>query len=69
MAPATSPGSRPVELRTSKVIRLQRLYKDTVYKEEQRHLQLPVASAAESVSTIVAALRELIPPADEVDEA
>ena len=67
--PATSPGSRPVELPTSKVIRLQRLYKDTVYKEEQRHLQLPVASAAESVSTIVAALRELIPPADEVDEA
>jgi transcription-repair coupling factor (superfamily II helicase) len=58
----------PVELKTSKVIRLQRLYKDTVYKEEQRHLQLPVASAAESASTVVAALRELIPPEDEVNE-
>ena len=54
----------PVELPTSKVIRLQRLYKDTVYKEDQRHLQLPVASAAESATTVVAALRELIPPED-----
>jgi transcription-repair coupling factor (superfamily II helicase) len=51
----------PVELPTSKVIRLRRLYKDTVYKEDLRHLQLPVASAGDAASTIVAALRELIP--------
>jgi transcription-repair coupling factor (superfamily II helicase) len=52
----------PVELPTSKVIRLRRLYKDTVYKEDLRHLQLPVSAAAESASTVIAALRELIPP-------
>jgi transcription-repair coupling factor (superfamily II helicase) len=57
----------PVDLPASKIIRLRRLYKDTVYKEDQRHLQLPVASAAESASTVVAALRELIPLPD-VDE-
>ena len=51
----------PVDLPTSKVIRLRRLYKDTVYKEELRHLQLPVSSAAESATTVVGALRELIP--------
>jgi transcription-repair coupling factor (superfamily II helicase) len=61
----------PVDLPTSKIIRLRRLYKDTVYKEDQRHLQLPVSSAAESASTVVAALRELIPPPedDEVTSA
>ncbi len=54
----------PVDLPTSKVIRLRRLYKDTVYKEDLRHLQLPVSTAAESAETVIAALRELI-PADE----
>ena len=48
---ATSPASRPVELPTSKVIRLRRLYKDTVYKEDLRHLQLPVSAAADSATT------------------
>ena len=57
----------PVELPASKVIRLRRLYPDAVYKEDLRHLQLPVASADVAVSTVVAALRELIPP-PEADE-
>ena len=51
----------PLELPTSKRIRLQRLYKDTVYKEDLGQLQLPVRAAAESVSTLVAALQELVP--------
>jgi len=51
----------PVTLPTSKVIRLKRLYKDTVYKEDSGQLQLPVKAAAESAATVIAALRELIP--------
>jgi transcription-repair coupling factor (superfamily II helicase) len=58
----------PVELPTSKVIRLRRLYKDTVYKEDLHHLQLPVSAAADSATTVIAALRELLPP-DEPDAA
>jgi len=51
----------PVELPTSKVIRLRRLYKDTVYKEDLHHLQLPVPAAADAATTVIAALRELLP--------
>ena len=56
----------PVELPTSKVIRLRRLYKDTVYKEDSGQLQLPVKAAAESAATVIAALRELIPEPEAV---
>jgi transcription-repair coupling factor (superfamily II helicase) len=51
----------PLALPVSKTIRLQRLYKDTVYKEDIGQLQLPVRSAGESAATVVAALRELVP--------
>ena len=54
----------PVALPTSKVIRLKRLYKDTIYKEDTGQLQLPVGAAADSASTVIAALRELIPEPD-----
>src|SRR6185369_814122 len=56
----------PVVLPTSKVIRLKRLYKDTVYKEDSGQLQLPVKAAADSASTVIAALQELIPEDVEV---
>ena len=46
---------------TSKVIRLERLYSDTVYKPDSGQLQLPIRAADQSVSTILAALRELVP--------
>jgi transcription-repair coupling factor (superfamily II helicase) len=60
----------PVVLPASKVIRLRRLYKDTIYKEDIGQLQLPVKAAAESVVTVIAALRELIPePAQEASTA
>ncbi len=52
----------PVDLPTSKIIRLRRLYKDTIFKEEARQLQLPVSSAAESATIVVAALADLFPP-------
>ena len=51
----------PVALPASKVIRLRRLYKDTVYKEEIGQLQIPVKSASDSAATVLLALRELIP--------
>jgi len=53
----------PLALPTSKMIRLQRLYKDTLYKEESGQLQLPVPAAADSVAAVIAALRELVPTA------
>ena len=51
----------PVVLATSKVIRLKRLYTNTVYKEDSGQLQLPVKAAADSAATVIAALQELIP--------
>jgi transcription-repair coupling factor (superfamily II helicase) len=59
----------PVVLPTSKVIRLKRLYKDTVYKEDSGQLQLPVSVAADAATTVIAALRELIPEAPADDPA
>ncbi len=54
----------PLALPASKQIRLQRLYKDTVYKPDVEQLQLPVKQAAGAVAQVIAALRELVPPAD-----
>jgi len=54
----------PLMLSTSKTIRLKRLYQDTVYKEDSGQLQLPVKTAADSVTTVIAALRELVPAED-----
>jgi len=44
-----------------KVVRLRRLYKDTVYKEEIGQLQLPIKAASASAATVILALQELIP--------
>jgi len=54
----------PVSLPTSKTIRLQRIYKGSVYKAEQEQLQLPLKTAAGTASDLVAALQDLIPPAE-----
>jgi transcription-repair coupling factor (superfamily II helicase) len=60
----------PIDLPTSKTIRLQRLYKGAVYKADQGQLQLPVKTAAGSAAEIVAALVDLLPPtADEPSDA
>jgi transcription-repair coupling factor (superfamily II helicase) len=52
----------PVTLPTSKVIRLERLYKGSVYKADQAQLQLPLKTAAGSADDLVAALADLVPP-------
>ncbi len=54
----------PIRLPTSKVIRIDRLYKGAVYKDEAGQLQLPVRSAAESAGVVITALRDLIPIED-----
>jgi transcription-repair coupling factor (superfamily II helicase) len=51
----------PLALKTSKVVRLERLYKKAVYKAEQRQLQLPVKDLARVVDELVAAFEDLVP--------
>jgi transcription-repair coupling factor (superfamily II helicase) len=55
----------PLSLRTSATIRLDRLYKGSVYKAEPQQLQLHLSSASNIVDDLVAALTDLVP----VDEA
>ena len=55
----------PVQLPTSKTIRLERLYKGAVHKAEQGQLLLPVTSAAGAAEQLVAALVDLLPPPKE----
>jgi transcription-repair coupling factor (superfamily II helicase) len=52
----------PVALPASKVIRVARLYKGAVYKEEVGQLQLPIRVAADAATTVITALQDLIPP-------
>jgi hypothetical protein len=60
----------PIALPTSKTIRLERIYKGSVYKAEIGQLQLPLKTAAGSADDLVAALRDLVPPpAEEPVEA
>jgi len=52
----------PIALPTSKTIRLQRIYKGSVYKADQAQLQLPLKTAAGAADDLVAALVDLVPP-------
>jgi transcription-repair coupling factor (superfamily II helicase) len=69
----------PLKLKTSESIRLRRLARDAIYKEELGQLQVPLRSVvagrtpggpplrkevADPAATLVAFLRELIPPAE-----
>ena len=51
----------PVTLPTSKTIRLDRLYKGAIYKNEVGQLQLPIKRADTAAGTILDALRDLLP--------
>ena len=52
----------PIVLPQSKQMRLSRLYKGAVYKEEQHQLQLPMTGGATVAADLVEALRQLVPP-------
>jgi transcription-repair coupling factor (superfamily II helicase) len=51
----------PLVLPTSRRIRLQRLYKEAVYKEDLEQLVLPLPRGTESAPYLVEVLRELVP--------
>ncbi len=51
----------PIKLAQSKQMRLARLYKGALYKEEQSQLQLPVKAGGALADDLVAALQELVP--------
>jgi transcription-repair coupling factor (superfamily II helicase) len=51
----------PIVLPQSKQLRLSRLYKGAVYKEEQRQLQLPLTGGPTVAADLVEALRQLVP--------
>jgi len=51
----------PLHLPASKVVRIGRLYKGAIYKEEIGQLQLPVRAAGEAAATVLSALDDLVP--------
>ncbi len=63
--PAWTARLAPLALRTSQVIRLNRLFKGSVYKEDQGLVMLPVPRTADLAGTLVGLLRSLIPPTEE----
>ncbi len=54
----------PLALLTSQTIRLQRLYKQSVYKAEIGQVQVPIAKAETAADAIVDFLRTMVPPPD-----
>jgi transcription-repair coupling factor (superfamily II helicase) len=52
----------PLTLRTSETMRLQRLFKGAVYKEGPKQIVLPVPRTPDLPRTLVASLRQLLPP-------
>jgi transcription-repair coupling factor (superfamily II helicase) len=53
----------PVRLKTSEAMRLKRLLRDAVYKEDAGVLVVPIRKAADAVTGLAGLLQQLIPPA------
>jgi transcription-repair coupling factor (superfamily II helicase) len=51
----------PIRLPASKKVRLERLYKGAVVKDDLAQLHLPISDAATAATEVVAALAELVP--------
>ena len=58
---------RPLHLRTSEVMRLRRLARDSVYKEDLEQVSVPLRKGVDPAAQLVALLRELVPPEDGTD--
>jgi transcription-repair coupling factor (superfamily II helicase) len=62
----TAPGSMarlsPLTLKMSATIRLRRLARDAVYKEDQRQLAVPLRKGTDVAATLTTLLQELVPP-------
>ena len=54
----------PIALRVSETMRLRRLAKDSVYKEDLQQVTLPLRAGGDPAAQLVAFLRELVPPED-----
>ena len=54
----------PIRLPQSKQMRLARLYKGAVYREQEQELRLPVRGGAGIAEDLIAALGELVPSAE-----
>ena len=51
----------PIQLRASAAVRLRRLAKDAVYKEEQGQLVVPIRSGIDVAEALTTLLSELVP--------
>jgi transcription-repair coupling factor (superfamily II helicase) len=56
---------KPLALKMSKRVRLERLYKSAVYKPDIEQLQLPISRPADSADELIEVLRQLVPPGEE----
>mgnify|MGYP006344292481 FL=1 len=54
----------PLRLKTSQTIRLGRLFKGSVYKEDAGQVVFPIAKTPDLTGTIVELLRLLVPPGE-----
>jgi transcription-repair coupling factor (superfamily II helicase) len=54
----------PIELKLSESMRLKRLARDAILKEDQRQLVVPIARGKDPATFLVGFLRELIPDTD-----
>ena len=63
--PALTARVSPLALRTSQVMRLHRLFKGAVYKEESELVVLPIPRSPDLAATLLDLLRKLVPPAEE----
>ncbi|CAN5759417.1 transcription-repair coupling factor [soil metagenome] len=60
--PAWTARVSPLALKASQTVRLARLFKGAVYKEEAGQLVLPVPKTPDLAGTLVDLLRQLVPP-------
>jgi transcription-repair coupling factor (superfamily II helicase) len=62
--PAWTARVSPLVLKASQQVRLQRLFRGAVYKENVEQLMLPIPKTPDLAGTLVDLLRNLIPPGD-----
>ncbi|MGB3053284.1 MAG: transcription-repair coupling factor [Acidimicrobiales bacterium] len=62
--PAWTARVSPLRLRTSQTIRLGRLFKGAVYKEDAAQVVFPIPKTPDLAGTIVDLLRQLVPPGE-----
>ena len=62
--PAWTARVSPLRLKTSQTIRLTRLFKGAVYKEDAEQVVFPIPKTPDLTGTIVDLLRQLVPPGE-----